>query len=66
MTGFIALFIEDIPVIIDEFLASLYLGDRHNTDRVVVLLRLAIGRTRMIDIAGGVLEGIPVDRIVRI
>jgi hypothetical protein len=51
MAGFCRLVIDLVLIIVGEFLTRLNVPDRYNPDGVAELFRVAVGVTRMIDIA---------------
>ena len=63
MAGLWGLIIHLIAVIVREFLTCLDIPDRHNPDGVAELFRVAVGVTRMIDIACCVLGRTPINGI---
>jgi hypothetical protein len=63
MTGLRGLVIKLVAVIVGEFLACPNIPDRYNPDGVAKLFRVAVGLTRMIDIACCVLEHTPIKGI---
>src|SRR6266581_5135095 len=66
MAGICRRVIDLVPIVVGEFLACLDILARYNPDRVAKLFHLAVGITRMIDIACGVLGRIPIKGIALI
>src|SRR6266566_8330366 len=66
MAGLWWLIIHLIPIVVGEFLTCRDIPDRDNPDGIPELFRLAVGLTRMVDIACCVLVRIPVNGIALI
>jgi hypothetical protein len=63
MAGLCGLVIDLVFIVIGEFLACRDISDRYNPDRVAKLFCVAIGLTRMIDVACCVLGCTPINGI---
>jgi hypothetical protein len=63
MTGLWRFSVDLVAIVVGEFLTCLDILDRDNPDGVAELFCVAVGLTRMINIACGVLGRIPVKGI---